>query len=170
MIIGYRYAAIVTLSVIALAGCTQQAPPAADTAADVAAIHDISAAWEKAYNAGDADGVAALYAEDAVLLPPGAPAISGNAGIREYWAKDAAATKEAGYAVQLQPGDVGVAGDTAWESGAWTVTDQSGTQVDAGKDVLVYRKKDGKWLMIRDIWNSDKPAAPAAPEGAPAAP
>jgi ketosteroid isomerase-like protein len=32
----------------------------------------------KAYNGGDAKAVAALYAEDALLLPPGASGVSGR--------------------------------------------------------------------------------------------
>jgi len=40
---------------------------------DEAAIRAQTTAWEKAYNGGDAKGVAALYAEDAVMMPPGAP-------------------------------------------------------------------------------------------------
>jgi hypothetical protein len=51
--------------------------------------------------------------------------------------------------------------DLAWEWNTFAVTDNSGKTVDAGKYVTVYRKKDGKWLIIRDIWNSDNPPAPA---------
>jgi hypothetical protein len=44
--------------------------------------------------------------------------------------------------------------------------------VDTGKSLSVARKRDGKWLMIRDTWNSDRPPAPppAAPAAAPPAP
>jgi hypothetical protein len=40
--------------------------------------------------------------------------------------------------------------------------------VDAGKYITVFQRKDGKWVIIRDTWNSDgAPAAPAAPTAAP---
>jgi hypothetical protein len=32
----------------------------------------------------------------------------------------------------------------------------------------VLRKKGGKWLIVRDIWNSSTPPAPAPPPLAPA--
>jgi hypothetical protein len=32
--------------------------------------------------------------------------------------------------------------------------------------VTVYGKKDGKWFIIRDIWNSDTPPATPAPAAA----
>ena len=41
--------------------------------ADEAAIRAQSTNWAKAYNGGDAKAVTALYAEDAIVLPPGAP-------------------------------------------------------------------------------------------------
>jgi hypothetical protein len=44
-----------------------------------------------------------------------------------------------------------------------------GAVVETGKFLSVSRKKDGKWLYIRDTWNSDAPPAPAAAP-APAAP
>jgi ketosteroid isomerase-like protein len=41
-------------------------------------IRAVNIAWFKAYNSGDGAAVAALYAEDAVLSAPGAPAARGN--------------------------------------------------------------------------------------------
>ena len=38
-----------------------------------------------------------------------------------------------------------------------------GKVVGTGKYLSVLRKKNGKWRIIRDIWNSD-PAKPAAKE------
>jgi hypothetical protein len=73
--------------------------------------------------------------------------------------------------VKIVPGaaTAGVAGDIGWESGSFTVTDAKGATVDSGKYLSVARKSNGKWLYIRDIWNSDQPpppppATPAAPE------
>ena len=67
-------------SLLLLAGYTAAAS-AAEASTDEAAIHAITQAWVKAYNAGDAKAVSALYAEQAVLLAPGAPAAKGNAAI-----------------------------------------------------------------------------------------
>ena len=46
--------------------------------------------------------------------------------------------------------------------------DANGATVDNGKYLSVYKRVDGKWLLIRDTWNSDTPAAPAALSTAPA--
>ena len=40
--------------------------------------------WARHWNAGDLDGVAAVYAEDAVYLPPHHEAVHGRDAIREF--------------------------------------------------------------------------------------
>jgi uncharacterized protein (TIGR02246 family) len=158
---------ILAASLLALAACAKT--PAPDTAADADAIRAVNIAWNKGYNAGDGAGVAALYAEDAVLMAPGAPSARGKASISEYYAKDAPAFAAAGLTVADAPtSDVAQSGDLAWQSGTYTNTDKSGTTVDAGKFLTVFQRKDGKWMIIRDTWNSD--AARAAETASAAAP
>jgi uncharacterized protein (TIGR02246 family) len=154
--LGMTLLSVCCLALLALQ-CNQQQKP--DTrAADEATIRSINPAWFKAYNAGDANSIVALYAEDAVVNPPGAPPARGQAAIREYFMKDVAASNAAGMALTAgSTTDAGVTGDLGWEWGTFTMTDKSGTTVDRGKYVTVYARKDGKWLIIRDIWNSDGP-------------
>jgi hypothetical protein len=52
-----------------------------------------------------------------------------------------------------------------WVSGTYTVKDKSGRVVETGKYLSVSRKQGGKWLYVRDTWNSD--AAPAEAAAAP---
>ena len=138
-------------------------PGAHDTAADEAAIRASAPAWAANFNAGDADALAARYWHDAVLQPPGAPAAKGSAAIREFFVGDVAATKAAGLTMNIPAaGDVHVSGDLAFEAGHYSVTDASGATVDTGKYLGVLQKRDGKWLYIRDTWNSDNPPATAA--------
>jgi ketosteroid isomerase-like protein len=140
------------------AACAKTAAP--DTAGDEVAARAVNVAWYKAYNAGDGAAVAALYAEDAVLNAPGAPAARGMAPIRDYYLKNAADTAAAGLALVDDPSsDVGVSGDLAWQSGTFKITDKSGAVVDAGKYITVFQRKNGKWMIIRDTWNSDTPPA-----------
>lgn len=148
-----------------MAGLAHAASPAST---DEAAIRTQSTDWVKAYNGGDAKAVAALYAEDALLLPPGAPGVRGRAAILEFFIKDIAGSKAAGVVFSIAPNaDVGVSGNMGWESGTYKVT-VKGAVVETGKYLSVSRKKDGKWLYIRDTWNADAPPAPAAPPQAPA--
>jgi uncharacterized protein (TIGR02246 family) len=142
----------------------------ATSAADEAAIRAETTSWVKAYNDGNAKAVAALYAEDAVLLPPGAPGAAGRAAIQEFITKDIAGSKAADAVFAVNPkSDVGVSGNMGWESGTYKVT-VKGAVIETGKFLSVYRKKNGKWLYIRDTWNADAPPAPPAPPQTPAAP
>ncbi len=148
-----------------IAGLAQAASSAS---ADEAAIRAQTTSWEKAYNGGDAKAVAALYAEDALLLPPGSPGVRGRAAILEFFTKDIAGSKAAGAVMVLNPKtDVGVSGNMGWESGTYKAT-VKGAVVETGKFLSVSRKKNGKWLYVRDTWNADAPPAAAAPP--PAAP
>jgi uncharacterized protein (TIGR02246 family) len=151
---------VLMASVVALAACVKTAPTA-NADADGTAIRAAQDAWYKAYNAGDGAAVAALYAEDAVLSPPNKPAAHGGAAIREYYLANAPAALAAGVtAAEGATSDVGVSGDVAWQSGTYTITNKAGTTVETGKTLTVFQRKDGKWVMLRDTWNSD--AAPPA--------
>ena len=158
---GFRRTAALAACVL-LVGCVTSTP--ADTTADATAIASVNEAWGKAYNGGDAAGLVALYTEDAAVNPPGTPQVRGHAAMQEFFAKDTTGAKAAGITMNLNPQkDSGISGDVAWESGTFTATDKSGATVDAGKYITVFQKKDGKWLIVRDTWNSDNPPPAPAP-------
>jgi uncharacterized protein (TIGR02246 family) len=145
------------------------APAAPDTSADEARLREEAPMWFDHYNRGDADAVANLYAEDAMLMAPGVPPVSGRAAIRNYLVDDIAASRQAG--IRLNSGEVtgvGVSGDIAWMTGTFTVTDSAGATIDTGKYLSLYGRTDSGWTLIRDIWNSDAAPAPPAPAPAPA--
>lgn len=135
---------------------------AADSAKEVSALQAVDQTWVKAYNSGDVDTLASLYDEHAVLLPPGAPGANGRAAIRAFLAKDSAESAKAGVVFSLGPKPAGgVSGDMGWQSGTYAVKDRSGKVVDTGKYLSVSTKKGGKWLYVRDTWNSDVSPSPA---------
>jgi uncharacterized protein (TIGR02246 family) len=110
-------------------------------------------AWQKAYNAGDAAAVTALYTTDAKLLVPGAEPGSGPKAIQELIAADIAL----GGKLTLTLIDVVGFGDYALETGKWVATSPDGKHLDHGPYLVLYRKADGGWKMYRDIWNSSMP-------------
>ncbi len=115
------------------------------------AIAELAEAWDAGWNAGDGTAIAALYTEDAMLLPPGSEPISGREAIAAFWQGEV----ESGSQSQLTPGAVEDFGDTAIEvNGSWVATAPDGSHLDHGKYTVVYKKVDGAWLMHRDMWNS----------------
>src|SRR5262245_20854091 len=140
-------------TILALNACAPSAPPAADTAADEAALKATTRTWIDSYNAGDVEKMVELYEADAVLMPPNVPVANGQAAIRAFLNADTAGAKAAGIKLALGPSMAGVAGDTGWESGSYTVTDASGATVGSGSYLSVSRRVNGKWLYHRDTWN-----------------
>jgi ketosteroid isomerase-like protein len=162
-----RHAALAAVALLALSACQK---PTVDLAAVTEEAKQSANDWAAAYNAGDADAIAAMYAEDAVLMPPNAPAAAGRSAIRDFLATDSANAKAAGMKLAITSTDVGANGDLSWHSGTFTVTDANGATVDTGKYVEVRHRMEGKSMIIRDIWNSDMPLPAPAPaaEAAPA--
>jgi ketosteroid isomerase-like protein len=138
--------------------------PFAAVADDAATIRAGTEMWVKLFNAGNAGALVSLYAEDAVVMPPGAPSARGHAAIKPLLAKEVAGAKAGGVVFVLgTENEVGVAGDLAWHSGTYLVKNKAGATVDTGKYLETWRKAGGKWRVIRDIWNSDGQAAAPAP-------
>jgi ketosteroid isomerase-like protein len=121
-----------------------------------AAIHAVDQAWLKAFRAADGDALAALYDEAAVLLPPGAPAVTGRAAIRDFLLKEAQGANKSGMVFGFGgKSDGGASGNLGWSSGSYTVKDKEGKVVETGKFLSVSKKVNGKWLYLRDTWNAD---------------
>lgn len=128
---------------------------------DVAAIRDSveagGARFEEAFSALDAGAVAALYSEEAILLPPNAEPLTGRIPIRGFWegVMSAGAT-----GVDLTVDEVMATDSLAIEVGRYVISGAGGSRVDAGKYVVIWKREDGRWLLHRDIWNSSLPAVP----------
>ena len=111
----------------------------------------MSAKWKAAYDAGDGEALGALYAKDAMLLPPNMAPVTGREAISAFWN----AATEAGGTTELTVMEVHSMGDTAVELGMYSGTDADGNHADHGHYTVIWKKMDGKWMMYRDMWNSD---------------
>jgi uncharacterized protein (TIGR02246 family) len=121
-------------------------------AGDASAIKDRIAAFEKAFNAGKVEELAALYTKDALVLAPGSPMIEGREGIAKMWQ----GILDSGFTdLDLQAREIVVVGGTAYETGTFegTVVTDDGETKAAGKYIVVWKKQDGRWKLHRDIWN-----------------
>jgi uncharacterized protein (TIGR02246 family) len=126
------------------------------SAADTAALRAVHDRFSAALLSHDFDAVAALYAEDAVLLPPQEPAVHGRAAIRKWTASVPSVTR-----LVLQVDDLDGRGDVAYMRGTFAMTLQpegAAAVSVAGKYVEILKKQaDGAWRFAVDIFNSDRP-------------
>jgi len=127
------------------------------------AAKDLDAAFTKAMLAGDAAAVAACYADDAVLVMPGSPAIQGKKAITdalEGFLKDLKVTDlvitDAHYRMDghLSAG---------WGHFKMTTVPKAGgaATTETGTFCEVAAEKDGVWTYVSDHAAND-PAPPAA--------
>lgn len=107
--------------------------------------------FAEAVNANDVDSMLSYYADDAHSMPPGKPTLKGKDAIRA----DMEANDMDGGTIAFEVLDVWAAGDQAVATGAWTFTNDEGQFT--GKYMSIYEKRDGEYVCIRDIWNSDQP-------------
>lgn len=157
-------AALLGVAVIALMATACNKP--ADTHdADVQAIKDTEAQWNRDWQAKATDKIAEHYADDAMQITPGMAPIQGKEAIAGALKQ---MTADPAIALTFKPSRVEVAksGDLAYTEGSYqlTVTDPVSKQVvhDHGNYVTTYRKAaDGTWKAVLDITASEVP--PPAP-------
>ncbi len=148
-----------TLLVLAISGC---APPAVDTAAEEAAIREMSVEWMNAANAKDVERMLGLYMDDTSLYPPNLAIVTGKEAIRTHYSQ---VLESPGFVTSLEITNVGIssAGDLAYSTGTseTTVNDAQGNPVTVREKWVAILKKqpDGTWKSVLDIWNSDGSAA-----------
>jgi uncharacterized protein (TIGR02246 family) len=155
-----------TAAIALLMTACSQMPDTHD--ADVKAIQDQETQWNQDFASKDAEKIAAHYADDAVLIAPGAPATTGKDAIRASL-KGMASDPALSLKFHASKIDVAKSGDLAYTQGSYTMTmtDPQTKQIinDRGSYVTTYRKQpDGSWKAIADIATSEvPPPAPAPP-------
>jgi uncharacterized protein (TIGR02246 family) len=129
-----------------IAGCGPG--PSAPEAASRGAIEAMVDRYVAASNEGDAEALAELYADDALLLPPDHEPIHGREAIVEFWRQG---TDEG---LEVSPLRLEVNGDVAYMVGRYRLPPTEAESADSGQYVLcLKRQADGAWKLTADIWN-----------------
>lgn len=159
----YLFNALFISGFLLLISCKQAAPaeataevPKTDLAQVKTEIQALENAWATAQNAKDINALMAMYTDDAISMTDGAPSLSGKAAIQAYQEAEfakAPAGLSSEYTVQDVYGD----GEIVTEVGTGVTKDASGAVIRTGKYVAIWKKTDGKYLCIREIYNSDAP-------------
>jgi len=123
-------------------------------------LDGMSQAFEDGLRKGDTAAVAAMYVEDGVILPPNHARVQGRADIAAFMKE----MSDAGLTLKITPADTWIESTLGVRSGSYVLFDKEQKEIDHGKWIEVWRKgADGKWLMLRDMWNSNDPPPPPPP-------
>ena len=119
-----------------------------------AVIQKLNDQWGDAFNRGDAAALAAMYTEDAYVLPAGAPLVKGRAGIEQFWRQAMQQLSNVKCtALEVKP----LGRKAAREIGGCSFqTKTQPPQDGALKYAVVWEKEGGQWKLLQDIWNMDK--------------
>ena len=97
------------------------------------------------------------YAPDAVAMAPNQPALHGRDAIRKFWAD---LFTNGAVDLTLTSDNVTQSGNVAVEMGHYdlSITPPGGQVIkDKGKYLVMWKKANGRWWAVEDIFNSDMP-------------
>ena len=120
----------------------QPSPPSVDLPAD---LDRVLRDYEDAWQARDADALAALFHPDAFRMARGQPPVRGRAAIRAQY-------EGSGGPLALRALDYAAEGDVGWIIGGYA---RAPGEPDVGKFSLTLRRVDGRWLIVTDMDNGN---------------
>ncbi|YCI06143.1 SgcJ/EcaC family oxidoreductase (plasmid) [Ensifer sp. D2-11] len=110
--------------------------------------------WNSAFNSGDADAVAALYAADAIVLPSTHAIVRGGSEIRDFWRGLISAGVQDH---RIEMIDAQSIGDIGYAIGKWSANapgESGDAQSYEGTVVMIFRRQGhGSWKPCLHIWN-----------------
>lgn len=107
--------------------------------------------WAEAYKNHDAKALAALYTEDAYLLPPGTDMVQGRSAIEAFWQQHMDVNDYKYTTIDIMP-----LGDKAAREIGTTSFRTKDQQLHQVKYAVVWVNNDGQWQLLQDIWNANK--------------
>jgi uncharacterized protein (TIGR02246 family) len=147
------------------AGCqTAQKPgPKKDLSADMAAIDALRGKFSAAFNSNDPAALAALYADDAIVMFENQSAVEGKPAIQARYAAIFEANRSR---IAVAPVETTVAGDWAFDRGnvTTTITPKSGKASEqAGRYLAILKRQPGDMWQLYRIMDNSISAPPPAP-------
>lgn len=131
-------------------------PPSEPLDAFPAELEEAVAAFYAAVDAGDADGVIALFHDNALVLPDGGPPRLGKEAVSESWRAGAGGGFRLRDISVLQAGR---SGDLAFRVNqySWSMAGEGdGRDWFPTKNVHIWKRQaDGSWKLLVDLWNEN---------------
>ncbi len=117
---------------------------------EIDAILAVFTEWAKARDAGDVEGVVAIYHPEMRIMTRDQAEYVGHKGVREFYSQYYAVKSERKLYASMS--ELRVFGDAAFVTGKFLAVDLSKRVEDPGYYLIVVRKdKSGAWRLYRDI-------------------
>lgn len=113
-------------------------------------IHEKTEMMVQKLNAGDVEGFASYFAEDASMKITGAETFSGRVAV----AKAHEPMTENAMQLELNSEEFFYHGEYATEMGSYQIFNADGQEADYGNFMTLWKNIDGDWLIYRDIISS----------------
>jgi ketosteroid isomerase-like protein len=112
----------------------------------------VTGAFEQAFNRDNLDAAAALFTDDAQILPEHGPVVTGRDEIKQFLKDQMTPVVSFNTETDMTL----VRGDVGLEQGHYRVRDlRRGSDIEQGKYIHVWRKVGGDWKLYRMIYNTD---------------
>lgn len=164
--IGFRGRWMTVAVVAATAGAGSRVLAQEATTEAEGVFEEAYAAFSAAYRAGDAEAVAALYADDAFYLAPGDEIERGDVG--RHFGFLSSFEPGAGPIIEFEVVDRDVSGGLAYDIGYFTFR-QDGAPAESagrGKFIVIWKRgEDGVWRIHADGYSEVEDPGAAAGEG-----
>jgi len=100
----------------------------------------------------DASSLIQLYTKDAIVMAPTAPPIQGHLTIEAFW--QSAINKGLSKA-ELQTMDLEGDNNQLIDIGKYNLYDKNENVLDIGKYLIIWKNESGRWLMSKDMFNTN---------------
>jgi ketosteroid isomerase-like protein len=150
--------ALIAAAALTACGANESSQPPLEE--DLAAIEAFNQAYLKAINDEDIAALSALTTEGHIMLMPGRAPLVGKAANDEA---NGRAFEQFDFEETWTPVETVISGDWGHQRGTFTTIiipkDGSAQREVSGNFLRIYqRQPNGEWRMIRDMFNSDRPA------------
>jgi uncharacterized protein (TIGR02246 family) len=148
------------MAIAATAKQTSEAPRQAGVLAEDEQAIRVTANFVKAYNAGDAKAVSALFVERGEIVNEEGESVQGQAAIEQTFAEIFKSHPKSQIKVTIESVRF-VSPTVAMEDGTSTVTHPSGERAEQNRYTVVHVKQDGGWRMAsaRDLPDEEASAS-----------
>lgn len=114
----------------------------------------VEKSWDTYFNEGDFNNLLTLYADDAIRLPSNQTIITGKEAILKDMEEKRTKAKK-GETNTSETSDVFGDENTVTEVGKTIRKDASGKVKSTGKYITIWKKVNGKFVTVREMWNDD---------------